>query len=190
MQIIIDLHAKDEGAFHSSSEQKKKWEIFHLNELLCKLYDEGYSVNTLYGSFVFDEAKKEVIDCGKPGDNPSCSSMTLANSVLNGDGKLAIIFTNKKYIVFADRYFVAIHFCHMRKVKPLTIYSVYNNFDDLVLKEDKVLLNKLYLKQFESMYGKGAKAKSYLVGDYTLHTKGYAVPGPITNEDKKTTYKA
>ena len=146
MQTIIELKSKDEGVIHSSDEQKERWEKFRLTELMEKLEDDGYRINTLYGNFIFDEAKKEVIDCGKPGQKvPACYK--LADSIYQTGGKLAIIFTDKKYIVFANRYFVAIYFCHMRKVRPLSIYNVLQNYDELIINENEKILNQLYFEK-------------------------------------------
>lgn len=185
MQIIIDLSAKDDGVIHSNDEQKRRWEKFKLSELITKLYDDGYQINTLYGRFVFDEAKKEVIDCGEPGDLPGCYSSQLADSIFKSGGKLAIIFTDKKYIVFANRYFVAIHFCHMRKVRPISLYDAIQNYEELVHKENRDLLDKLYFEKFELYYGKDAIAQSCFPGDNKLHTKGFAVPAPLEEKKEK-----
>ncbi len=184
MQIIIELKSKDEGVIHSSDEQKERWERFRLTELMEKLEDGGYRINTLYGNFVFDEAKKEVIDCGKPGQKvPACYK--LADSIYQTGGKLAIIFTDKKYIVFANRYFVAIYFCHMRKVRPLSVYNVLQNYDELIVNENEKILNQLYFEKFELVFGKGADPVSYFIYDSALHTSGIAVPGPLLNNHEK-----
>ena len=184
MQIIIELRAKDEKVIHSDAEQKEWWEKTNLTKLMSRLEGDDYRINTLYGNFVFNEAKKEVIDCGKPGEIvPTC--FQLADSIYRTGGKLAIIFTDKKYIVFANRYFVAMHFCHMRKVRPLSIYDVLENYEELIINENEELLDKLYLKKFKSYYGKGADPVSYFVGDYKLRTSGFAIAGPIEQEGEK-----
>ena len=180
MQIIIELRAKDEDVIHSSDEQKERWEKIRLTELMEKLEDDGYRINTLYGKFVFNEEKKEVMDCGAPGKRVH-ACYQLADSIYQTGGKLAIIFTNKKYIVFANRYFVAIHFCHMRKVRPLSIYNILQNYDELIFNENEKLLNQLYFEKFESYHGKGADPVSCFLDDYTLHISGIAVPGLLSN---------
>jgi hypothetical protein len=178
MQIIIELKSKDEGVIHSSDEQKERWEKFKLTELMEKLEDDGYRINTLYGKFIFNEEKKEVIDCGAPGQRvPVCYK--LADSIYQTDGKLAVIFTNKKYIAFANRYFVAMYFCHMRKVRPLSIYKVLQNYEELIVNENEELLNQLYFEKFESHYGKDADPVSCFENDYELHTSGFGVPAPM-----------
>ena len=184
MQVLIELRATNDGIIHSSEKAKHDWERFRLLELLTKLEKRGYRINTLYGRFIFDEAKKEAIDCGEAGQIiPVC--MGLVDSIFATNGKMAIIFTDKKYIVFTDRYFLAIHFCHMRRVRPISIYDVVNNFDSLIIDENKELLDKLYLDQFEFKYGKNAEAQSCFEGDTTLRTEGYGVPLPIEKNSQK-----
>ena len=178
MQILIELRRTNEGIYHSTEKAKHDWERFRLRELLIKLEEDGYRINTLYGRFILDEQHKEAIDCGEPGEIvPAC--MGLVDSIFASGGKLAIIFTDKKYIAFADRFFLAIHFCHMRRVRPLSIYDVVENYDELITNESNVLLEKLYQDQFEREYGKDAEAKSCFIGDNTLRTEGFGVPGPL-----------
>ena len=184
MQIIIELRAKDEKVIHSDAEQKEWWEKSNLTRLMSRLEGDDYRINTLYGNFVFGEEKKEVVDCGKPGEIvPAC--FQLADAIFRTGGKLAIIFIDKKYIVFANRYFVAMHFCHMRKVRPLSIYDVLTNYDELIINENEELLDKLYFEKFELYYGKGAEAVSCFKGDYKVHTRGYAIAGEIEEEGEK-----
>lgn len=144
MQIIIELTAKDE----TTAEQQRSQEISSLSHLMDKLHKDGYKINSLYGNFIFDKNKKEVIDCGQPGTYLNAPFIQYANSIFQTNGKLAIIFTDKKYMVFANSYFVAIHFCHRRKVRPLSINDVLKNYDELLKNENKELLGELYLKKF------------------------------------------
>lgn len=184
MQILIDLTATNEGLIHSSDQAKKDWERFRLLELLTKLESDGYKINSLYGRFVFDESKKEAIDCGEPGEYVS-ARMWLVDSLFQNGGKMAVIFTDKKYVVFCNRYFLAIHFCHMRKVRPLSIYTVIQNYDDLILNQSVKTLDDLYFEAFEFKFGKGHDAVSYFLGDNKLRTTGYGVPGPIPSKEEK-----
>ncbi len=183
MQILIELRATNDGIYHSNEKAKHDWERFRLRELLIKLEKDGYRINSLYGRFIFDEQHKEAIDCGEAGQIvPAC--MGLVDSVFASGGKLAIIFTDKKYVVFADRFFLAIHFCHMRRVRPLSIFDVVENYEELIVNESKETLNKLYQDQFEFQYGKDAEARSCFIGDNTLRTEGFGVPGPLDKEKK------
>ena len=184
MQVLIELRATNDGIIHSNEKAKHDWERFRLLELLTKLERLGYRINTLYGRFIFDEAKKEAIDCGEAGQIvPAC--MGLVDSIFATNGKMAIIFTDQKYIVFADRYFLAIHFCHMRRVRPLSIFDVTNNFDELIINQDEDLLAELYKDQFEFKYGKDADPVSCFEGDHTLRTEGFGVPLPIDKKENK-----
>lgn len=187
MQILIELTATNDTIYHSSKEAKRGWEYFRLTELLYKLERDGYRINSLYGRFVFNESNKEVIDCGEPGQIYP-ASLGCAISIFKTGGKLAIIFTDKKYIVFSNRYFVAIHFCHMRKVRPISIYDVLENYDELINNESKQLLDELYLHKFEQVFGKDADARSYFVGDNRLRTQGYAIPGPVLDNQTYDNY--
>ena len=148
MQIIIILESKDEGVVHSSAEQNEQWKKSKLTELMVKLENDGYRINTLYGNLIFDLEKKEVIDCGKPGQKvPACYK--LADAIFRTGGKLAIIFTDKKYIVFDNKHFVAMRFCQGRKVSPLSIYDVLINYEELITNENKELLDKLYFEKYK-----------------------------------------
>ena len=178
MQIIIELTADCKELIHSNKEAKRNWERFHLAQLLRKLEEDGYKINTLYGRFIFNESTKEVMDVGIAGGEEH-ASIPLVDSIFATKGKLAIIFTDKKYVVFCNRYFVAIHFCHMRKVRPLSIHAVEKNYDALILNESKETLDKLYFEQFEFVYGKGHEPVSCFLEDNKLRTNGYAVAGPI-----------
>ena len=163
---------------------KEYFEKKTLTELMQKLEEDGYKIHTLYGNFIFDEETKKVIDCGKPGKEVEVCQ-DFSESIYKTNGKLAIIFTDKKYIVFANRYFLAIHFCHMRKVRPLSIYTVLRNYDELIYNESQDLLDKLYYEQFQLTFGKNTKPVSYFKDDYTLRTSGFALPGPIIDDDLK-----
>ena len=182
MQIIIDLYAPDEGIIHSNDKVKMDWRRLYLLRLLQHLEHDGYVIHTLTAFFVFDQEKKEVIDVGKPGE--LCpSSLGLVDVIFKNEGKMAVIFTDQKYIVFSNRYFAAIHFCHMRRVKPLSIYDVYKWYKELIEDKNQKLLEELYLKKFEFMYGKDAKAMSYIKGDNELKTSGIVFPGPVIKKD-------
>ena len=184
MQILIDFAATNEGIIHSNEKAKKDWERFRLLELLKKLESDGYKINSLYGRFIFDEAKKEAIDLGEAGvEVRAC--MNLVDSVFATNGKMAVIFTDKKYIVFCNRYFLAIHFCHMRKVAPISIYSVLENYEGLIKKESNELLSSLYFEAFELRNGKGHEAVSCFANDTKLRTKGYGVPAPLEERKKE-----
>lgn len=154
MQIIIDLNANDDDLIHSCDAQKENFQKIQLTKLLIRLESDSYQINSLYGRFIFDLKKKEVVDCGMSGERLN-ASFALSKSILETDGRLAIIFTDKKYIVFANSFFIATSFCNNRKVRPLSINKALNNYDELILHENEELLNKLYFKMFESFHGKG-----------------------------------
>lgn len=133
MQILIDIN-----------KTKTDLERVKLFELLFKLEKQGYKINSLYGRFIFDQSNKEIIDIGEEGNLISLS-MNLVDSIYKTNWRLAVIFTDQKYIVFSNNYFLAIQFCNNRKVKLLTPNDVINNFEDLIVDENKDLLNSLYL---------------------------------------------
>lgn len=68
MQILIEFRITNEGIYHSTKKAKHDWERFRFRELLIKLEKDGYCINTLYGRFIFDEERKEAIDCGDQGE--------------------------------------------------------------------------------------------------------------------------
>ena len=68
MQVIIGLHAEEAGVHHSGEEAKRRWDIVQLAVLLFRLESEGYVIHSLYGSFIFDNGNRSVIDVGKPGE--------------------------------------------------------------------------------------------------------------------------
>lgn len=177
MEILIDLLADDKGIIYGSERTRNFYKSQSLLKLLIKLEEKGYQINTLYGKFVFDEANKRILDCGLPGA-PFPLDINFVNALYNSNCKLAVIYPDKKYIVFANRFFLAIHFCHMRRVLPLTVTCFLNNFEDLLFENNNTLLNTLYLQTFEEKFGKNAEPKSYILNDYKLHTEGYSVPVP------------
>ena len=183
MQVIIELRAKEPGIYHSTEEARKKWNIFRLYELLTKLEEEGYAIHSLYGSFVFDNEKRSVIDVGKPGD-PVHASLRLAIDIHESGGVLAVVFTEEKYVVFANSYFVAIHFCHMRKCRPISVAKALKRFKHLFVNERKGVLSLLYRRQFEEYYGIDAKPVSCIQGDRRIHRHGYAFQGPFRRNPK------
>ena len=134
MQVIIDLHANEPGVHHSTDEAKKRWDTVRLYELLDRLEAVGYRIHSLYGSFIFDNENRVAIDIGKPGEIVH-SSVGLAVNVHQNGGTLAVVFTDQKYVVFANRYFLAIHLCHMRRVRPISIAKALNRFRALFVME-------------------------------------------------------
>ena len=151
MQIHISLESKDEGVVHSSAEQKEQWEKSKLTELMVKLAKDGYHINTLYDHSILDEAKKEVIDCGEPGQKvPACYK--LADAIFQTGGVLAIIDNDKKWILFDNKHFFVMRFCFSmsyegKKVSPLSIYDVLKNYKELITNKNKELLEKLYIEK-------------------------------------------
>lgn len=175
MQILIDLHAINDGVDLKNEKMKEKYKRINLLWLLQRLYEDGYKINTLEGAFIFDNKNKVVIDIGKPGVRPAPSTY-LANSIFNCGANMAVIFVEEKYIAFTDRYFPAIYFSHMRRVRPLSIYRVIENYNYIVTREDEAKLDSLYFEAFEERYGVGAEPRSYLLGVKGEITKRYAAP--------------
>lgn len=182
MQVIIDLHAGEPGVFHTGKEAKKKYGIFRLNELLMRLEKDGYLIHSLYGSFLFDNKERSVIDIGEPGEIVH-ASIGLAMGIYETGGKLAVIFTDEKYVVFANRYFLAMHLCHMRKARALSIDKALKRYKFLFVQERKATLRMLYRRQFEEYYGLDAKPVSCFLNDHSLHRHGFAFPGPLLDND-------
>ena len=182
MQVIIDLHAADCGVHHTSPEAKKKWDIYQLYQLLIKLREDGYKIHSLYGNFIFDNRHREVIDVGKPGEEVE-PSLEAAIGIHESGGKLAIVFTDEKYVVFANSYFVAIHFCHMRKARAISVTKALKRFYKLFHKPLKSTLHVTYMRQFEEYYGMDAKPVSCFINDQNIHRYGYAVSVPALKEE-------
>ena len=152
MQILIGLYAEDKKDAFTSAKEKKMITSARLYGLLARLERDGYTIHSLFGSFVFDNATKEVIDIGEAGDNLPASH-DLANSILHMGGKMAVIFTKDKYIAFSDRYFLAMHFSNMRRVRPLSIRSILLNYVKLIRSEPIEFLKLLYERQYFDTFG-------------------------------------
>ena len=178
MQIIIDLNGREIGI--SNIELDKTWRIFNLASLLIQLKVDGYRINSLYGKFVFDESKKEAIDIGDFKES-NADDFKFVESAYTTGAKLLIIDTNNKSAVLTNRYFIAMYFCHMRKVRPLRIMDALQNYDLLIINENKDLLDDLYLQAFKLNFGNDSNAVSYFEGDNTLHTKGFAIDYTLKN---------
>ncbi len=56
MQILININKTNTDL-----------ERLKLFELLSKLEEQGYKINSLYGRFIFDLSNKEIIDIGEEG---------------------------------------------------------------------------------------------------------------------------
>lgn len=186
MQIIIDLYQSEEGTHHFGEDQLARFNCFETAKLLMRLKEEGYRVNALYGRLIYDLADNVVIDCGEPGsDIPMQHLFDAACQIYRGKGKLLVIFVEQKYCLFTDRYFVAFHFCHFRKVHPLSPYQALRNFDGLILKNDQRLLNQLYLDSFVFRHGDIEAVPTLFDPNgkpRPAERNGFAVPAPGPSE--------
>ena len=173
---------------HSGEKAKRRWGIVQLAELLFRLGSEGYVIHSLYGGLVFDNGDWAVIDVGKLGMILP-ASFGLANDVFKTGGLFAAVFTEERYVVFVNRYFLAIHLCHMRRIRPISVTKAKKRFRQLFLAERKATPSMLYRRQFEECYGMDAKPVPCIEGDFRRHTDGLAIPGPIFDgaeeEDKE-----
>lgn len=184
MQVIIDLHAAEPGVHHSNEEAERRWNIFRLFELLESLEEEGYEIHSLYGNFLFDNAHQEAIDIGDPGEIIH-SSISLAKSIYETGGLLMVVFLEEKYVVFSNRYFLAIYLCHMRKFRPMSIMKAIKRFKQLFIQKRRYEPHFLYRRQFDEYYGIDARPVPTLQGDHVVHRHGFAIPGPILKEEEK-----
>ena len=160
MQIYIRLESEDEGVVHSSAEQKEQWKKSKLTELMVKLEKDGYRIETLYDYSIFDEAKKEVIDCGEPGQKVP-AFYKLADVIFQTGGVIAIIDKDKKWILFDNKHFFVMCFCFSmnkqgRIISPLSIYDVLKNYEELITNKNEELLYKLYIEKHKSNNEKSA----------------------------------
>lgn len=138
MQVLIDLHtSKEENLLHG---------------LLSKLEGSGYQIHSLYGNFIFDIKKKEAIDVGEAGENVP-SSLELCNAIYETGGKLALVFVEEKYVVFANSYFLAMNYCHNRTVRPLSMEKALKHFSSLFLEKSEESLQRLYEEQYQETFG-------------------------------------
>lgn len=144
MQVLIDLHAsKEERLLHG---------------LLSKLEGSGYHIHFLYGNFVFDIKKREVIDVGEKGENVP-SSLELCKAIYETGGKLALVFVKGKYVVFANSYFLAMNYCHNRTVRPLSMEKALKHFSSLFLEKSEESLQRLYEEQYQETLGLWTRPK-------------------------------
>ena len=156
MQVLIDLHAKDKGVFHSNEKARRDWEVYHLYLLLSKLEDHGYEIHSFYGSFIFDNGKREAVDIGEPGEILP-ASIGLAQSVYETGGKMAIVLTEEKYVVFTKSFFPAVYYFIGRQIRPLSIYRTLKCFDTLFVRKNEKMLHALYSLQFKDFRSSGDK---------------------------------
>ena len=148
MQILIDIKKINNKKEKPTEFSEHDFERLDLLKLLLNLEKSGYQINTLYGRVIFNVEKNEAIDCGEPGKSLPVA-MDLVDSIFKTGGKLALIQTEEKKVIFLDSYFLAINMCSRKKVKPLSSSDVNDNFDSLIKKEDEQLLNKLYRNQYK-----------------------------------------
>lgn len=177
MQILIELDAPTRGITPTDKHQRILFQKEQLLRLLARLEENAFHINNLFGNVIFDEAKKEVIDVGEAGGNAP-AIRGFVDALFQAGAKLAVIFVEERHIMFLDSFFVAIHFSHMRKVRPLSCFDVNESFVPLVIGKDATLLDKLYFDKFEEIYGQGADPVSYFPNDNTLRTSGYGLPFP------------
>ena len=88
-------------------------------------------------------------------------------------------------MVFANRYFLAIHLCRMRRIRPISVMKAKKRFRELFLAERKATPSMLYRRQFEECYGMDARPVSCIGGDFRRHTDGLAIPGQIFDGDEE-----
>ena len=153
MQILIDLHYVDPNGPQDDKAQEESNRDYVV-ALLETLVDKGFRVPSLYGRLIFDHAKKEAIDCGEHGAYvPKKHLKAAASSVVYGRGEMLIVFVEEKYLLFVDTYFPSTHFCHQRKVRPISPKAAYEHIEDLIVHQNQEVLNALYLESFRELYG-------------------------------------
>ena len=158
MQIYIRLKSGDEGVVHSSADEKEQWEKSKLTELMVKLENDGYRIDTNY------EANKEVIDCGKTGQKVP-AWYEFADAIFQTGGVIAIIDKDKKWILFDNKHFFVMCFCFSmnkqgRIISPLSIYDVLKNYEELITNKNEELLYKLYIEKHKFNNDKSADSVS------------------------------
>lgn len=155
MQILV--HLKNEESKNPFKVRKRNQQKMKLLELLKKLEGDGYKINGLYGKLIVDCENKEIIDCGEMQEVHACKEFV--DALYKTGGRLAVIYVDKKYIVFDNKYFIAIHLCPIKKIHPLTIDLVIENYEQLIINESSEYLNKLYSETFNRNKEKRMKAK-------------------------------
>ena len=145
MQVIIDLHVENPEVIHTGEKAKRLWEADRLYQLLARLEERGYQIHSLFGLLAYDAKRKELVDIGRPGDS-LYASYPLALSVYDKSAKLAIVFTEKKYVVFANSYFPAVHLLLYKSSRPISVEDGLECFEPLFIDKDSRLLDQLYIK--------------------------------------------
>ena len=171
MQIIVDF-------YQGNKEKEELQRANELNNLLIRLEKNNYKIHSNFGIFVFAAKQQKIIDVGRPGINVK-ANFAASKCILN-KGKLALIDTKKKYVVFANTYFLATHFCHMKRIRPLSLHDVNSNFKKLILEENEEKLSELYLKNFEDLYGKDSEAIPLILGINEPLNDGYWVSSKMS----------
>jgi hypothetical protein len=184
MQIFIELRAESPEVIHTSEKAKHVFERLQLARLLSNLQVNGYHINSLYGRFIFDESTKTAHNTGEKGEQFPIS-LRWVDDIFATGAIFALIDTDEKFLVFANHLFIGLHFWHMRRVRPLALYDVNENLNELVFNENEKLRDELYLKQFEFTFGKDAEPVSCFLNDHKLRTDEVAIEMYISEEDLK-----
>ncbi len=173
MEILIDLLKESSAISNLTDNEKKEKKINELNSFLSALDENGFEIREYIGTFVFDANNQRIIDASK-NKTVVKPSIRLAEAVLNNISMI-VIFTDQKYVVFDNTYFLAIHLGHLRKIRPLSIENVNNDFEELIINQNQTKLQELYLKSFNDMQGEDAEPTPLLLGVDKPLTQGYFV---------------
>lgn len=124
MQLIIEF----------SKGNLKTNEKRDLLVLLEKLITQNYRIDSIKGKFKKDSSIENYLDS------------------IKNDIALGIIDTDKKYILFDNKYFIAVcYFCTFqigKNMRPLKVEDVLKEFDGLIINSDKKLLFSLYKMRY------------------------------------------
>ncbi len=182
MEILIDLNGFSKEVSFKDKKEIYEWKVKEVVKLLQNLTNAGYEIHSNFGIFVFDGFKQKIIDLAKPGELLNADEETAKRILLLA--KMAVIYTDEKYIVFDKSYYLATHFCHLRKRRPISPYDVNENFEELITNENEKRLFELYFNSFADMYGRYSKPVKLILNLDEPITRNYWAEDFIVREKK------
>lgn len=156
MQIVVDLITRYKDKIFFSKDEFLDYYVQLLYKLMLELQQDGYKIDSLYGIYGYDHKINEVFTIFDAWKDLPPVELDIVESIYSKNAKYLVIFVEEKKAEFNRDDFLEQHFCHMRRVRPISVRTCYIWYEDLIKNKDQELLDTLYEEQFELMYGKEA----------------------------------
>ena len=175
MQILIDLHGGYKGITPNNEVERNEFNIAITSSLLLLLMEKGYEIRGDFDMFYFDEAQKEgvIIESGVKEVHPDIS---FTRELYEKGAKMMVVFPKEKLVAFSEVYFLAIYFCHYRRVRPLSPFMALTHPSLFTRGEHVKRLYTLYKRELVRFNGINAEAQPTLLNDNRVHSSGFAFP--------------